>query len=94
MKGKNGGARPGSGQPKKEPTKVIRVPISKLDQINKIMNQRKDGYYWVRFTGVWQPAEFSNYDGGSCWSLTGTDHEFQDDELDVIGSQIKHNAGN
>lgn len=37
MKNKtHGGKRKGSGRKKKEPTKVIRVRVSKLDEIKKI----------------------------------------------------------
>lgn len=36
----NGGPRPGSGPKKtKEDTKVIRVPLSKVDQVNKLIKE-------------------------------------------------------
>jgi hypothetical protein len=40
MKNTHGGKRPNSGRKKKEPTKVIRVPISKLEAIYKIINEK------------------------------------------------------
>lgn len=33
----HGGKRKGSGRKKKEPTKVIRVPISKLEEVKKLI---------------------------------------------------------
>jgi hypothetical protein len=43
IKGKSGGKREGSGQKLKygEPTKVIRVPVSILPQIEKLMAKVK-----------------------------------------------------
>ena len=44
-KKKRGGKRPGAGRPKlkksekKEPTKVMRVPHSKVDEVNKIIKK-------------------------------------------------------
>jgi hypothetical protein len=35
----HGGARAGSGRPKKEPTKLIRVPLSKLAAIKKLIGK-------------------------------------------------------
>jgi len=37
---KRGGARPGAGRPKKEPTKTIRVPVSRLDEIYKLLKAK------------------------------------------------------
>lgn len=34
---KRGGARKGAGRPNEEPTKVIRVPVSKLEEIKKVI---------------------------------------------------------
>lgn len=45
MKKKHGGKRKGSGRPKlkdsekKEKTKVMRVPVSKIDEVNKIIKK-------------------------------------------------------
>lgn len=39
-KSKRGGAREGAGRPKEEETKVIRVPLSKLDQVKKIIKEK------------------------------------------------------
>lgn len=33
----HGGKRKGSGRKKKEPTKVVRVPISKLEEVKKLI---------------------------------------------------------
>ncbi len=33
----HGGKRKGSGRPKKEPTKTIRVPVSKLEAVKKLI---------------------------------------------------------
>jgi hypothetical protein len=38
MKMKHGGKREGSGRKKKEPTKTIRVPISKLKEIAQVIS--------------------------------------------------------
>lgn len=38
IKGTRGGSRPGSGAKKKEPTKVIRVPVSKLEAVKKLVS--------------------------------------------------------
>lgn len=38
MKKTHGGKRKGSGRPKKEPTKTIRVPVSKLHEVMAIIN--------------------------------------------------------
>jgi hypothetical protein len=38
-KPQRGGAREGAGQPPKEPTTVIRVPISKLAAIRKLLKE-------------------------------------------------------
>lgn len=37
----HGGKRKGSGRKPKEPTKVIRVPVSKLEEVNKILRKDK-----------------------------------------------------
>jgi DNA polymerase V len=34
---KRGGKRPGAGRPKKEPTTTIRVPVSKVEAIQKLI---------------------------------------------------------
>lgn len=45
MKNKHGGKRKGSGRPKlkdsekKEPTKVMRIPESKVDDVKKIIKE-------------------------------------------------------
>jgi len=36
-----GGKRPGSGRKKKEPTKTIRVPISLIEKIDKLIKENK-----------------------------------------------------
>ncbi len=33
----HGGKRKGAGRKKKEPTKVIRVPVSKLEEVKKLI---------------------------------------------------------
>lgn len=38
-----GGARPGAGQPKKEPTQVIRVPTGCLKAVTTIIEMHKAG---------------------------------------------------
>lgn len=44
-KSKHGGSRKGAGRPKlkksekKEPTKVMRVPVSKVDEVNKVIKK-------------------------------------------------------
>lgn len=37
----HGGKRKGSGRPKKEPTKTIRVPVSKIDEVKDLLNVQK-----------------------------------------------------
>jgi hypothetical protein len=39
IKNKHGGERKGAGRKKKEPTKVIRVPVSKLECVKKCINK-------------------------------------------------------
>lgn len=40
MKNKtHGGARKGAGRKKKEPTKVMRIPISKVDEVLKVIGK-------------------------------------------------------
>lgn len=44
MKNKtHGGKRKGAGRPKKEKTKVMRVPESKVPEIEKIISKHKEG---------------------------------------------------
>ncbi len=38
-----GGKRPGSGQPKKEPTTAIRVPTVLVEEIKELIAQKKPG---------------------------------------------------
>lgn len=39
--GKHGGRRVGAGRPKKEPTKVIRVPIKMADKFQALLSKEK-----------------------------------------------------
>jgi DNA polymerase V len=39
MENKHGGKRENSGRKKKEPTKTIRVPLSKLEEIKKVIGK-------------------------------------------------------
>ena len=39
-KPKHGGKRKGSGRPKGEPTKTMRVPVSKVEEVNLILSRR------------------------------------------------------
>jgi len=36
----HGGKRKGSGRPKGEPTKTMRVPVSKVEEVNLILSRR------------------------------------------------------
>jgi len=36
----HGGKRPGSGRKPKEPTKTIRIPLSKIEAVNKIIGKK------------------------------------------------------
>lgn len=36
----HGGKRKGSGRPKKEPTKTIRVPVSKIVEVKRIIQDK------------------------------------------------------
>lgn len=38
---KRGGKRKGAGRPKKEPTKVMRIPLSKLNAVLKALKQQQ-----------------------------------------------------
>jgi hypothetical protein len=38
---KRGGKQPGAGRPKKEPTKLVRVPLSCIDKILEIIKSHK-----------------------------------------------------
>jgi len=35
----HGGKRKGAGRPPKEPTKVMRIPISKVEQVKKLISK-------------------------------------------------------
>ncbi len=41
----HGGARSGSGRPKKEPTKTVRVPVSKITAIKKLCTVDMERFY-------------------------------------------------
>jgi hypothetical protein len=40
MKKTHGGARKGAGRKRKEPTKTIRVPVSLIPQIKKLIHEK------------------------------------------------------
>ena len=40
MRKKHGGKRKGSGRKKKEPTKVMRIPVSKIEAVIEIIKKR------------------------------------------------------
>jgi hypothetical protein len=43
---------------------------------------RKEGYYWVKFKGQWEVANWnSSY---SIWKTAGCNYYFRDDEFDEI----------
>lgn len=37
----HGGKRKGAGRKKKEPTKVMRIPVSKVEEVKKLIEQGK-----------------------------------------------------
>lgn len=38
-KSKRGGQRDGAGRPEKEPTKVMRIPVSKIEAVEKLIGK-------------------------------------------------------
>ena len=40
MKNKHGGKRKGSGRPRKEPTKVMRVPVSLVAHVQQLIKSK------------------------------------------------------
>lgn len=45
--------------------------------------QRQEGHYWIKESGEWKIAFYSNYIFG-CWYLTGDGESFQDREFEEI----------
>ncbi|MFN7703342.1 MAG: hypothetical protein ACK5OS_01880 [Chryseotalea sp.] len=39
-KKKRGGPQPGAGRPKKEPTKLMRIPLSLVDIVTQLINKK------------------------------------------------------
>lgn len=51
------------------------------------MSARDNGWYWVIFDGIKQPAYY--YAMTCHWEICGVDAEFTDAALDRIGQQIE-----
>jgi hypothetical protein len=47
---------------------------------------REPGYYWVKYRGVWMPADYESF----CWMLIGYDGPVREEELDEIGERLEH----
>ncbi len=75
----HGGKRPGAGRPKKEETKVVRIPISKLKSVNELLKEEESfklPFYSSKVrAGFPSPAD-----------------DFIEDKLDLNEYLIKHPA--
>lgn len=49
--------------------------------------QRKDGFYWAKYSGEWIVCCYNKYD----WSIPGNECDFTDSDFEEIDErQIKH----
>ncbi len=52
--------------------------------------ERKPGFYWVKFEGMWTIAEWNRFgnDTGGYWERIRSDSPCDDSEFDEIGREI------
>lgn len=57
------------------------------------ISERKEGHYWCKFDGEWNPCRWTIWNRGdgtseSWWDLCGSDHSFYDKDFEEIDETI------
>jgi len=62
--------------------------VNHLKKIDMGKTERKDGYYWVKFNGMWKIGYYTRGYIFIYWSLVGSDYDYCDSDFSEIGPRI------